>query len=168
MENKRTMEVIPLKKKHYPSVKKIFESGIATKNATFTTEAPDWEDWDAQHLSKCRFVAIDNKQVVGWVALMPFSNVPAYKGVAEISIYIAENARNKGIGKKLMETLIQEAELNFIWMLHAKIFPENEASIKLHKRFGFRIVGVFEQIGQLDNSWRDVVLMERRSQLVGL
>lgn len=162
------MEVKPLTSKHYPAVKTIFEAGIATKNATFTTEAPNWSEWDAQHLSSCRFVVIDKNKVVGWVALMPYSNVPAYRGVAEISIYIAENYRNKGVGKKLMETLIQEAESNFIWMLHAKIFPENLASIALHKHFGFRIVGVFEQIGQLDNNWRDVVLMERRSQLVGL
>jgi phosphinothricin acetyltransferase len=99
---------------------------------------------------------------------MPFSNVPAYRGVAEISVYIAEKARNKGIGKKLMEAVISEAESNFIWMLHAKIFPENMASIALHKHFGFRVVGVFEQIGQLDNQWRNVMLMERRSQKVGL
>lgn len=162
------MEVVPLTSKHYPAVKAIFEAGIATKNATFTTEAPNWNEWDAQHLSICRFVVLDAKEVVGWVALMPFSNVPAYKGVAEISIYIAESYRNKGVGKKLLETLIHEAESNFIWMLQAKIFPENKASIALHKHFGFRVVGVFEQIGQLDSNWRDVVLMERRSQLVGL
>ncbi len=162
------MEVIHLKSKHYLEVKAIFEDGIATKNATFTTEAPSWDDWDALHLPICRFVAIDKNKVIGWIALMPFSNVPAYKGVAEISVYIAEKARNKGIGKKLMEALIAEAESNFIWMLHAKIFPENIASIALHKHFGFRIVGVFEQIGQLDNQWRNVVLMERRSQKVGL
>ncbi|MDO9260539.1 MAG: N-acetyltransferase family protein [Flavobacteriaceae bacterium] len=162
------MEVIPLKSIHYQEVKTIFEDGIATKNATFTTEAPEWEDWDALHLPICRFVAIDKKKVVGWIALMPFSNVPAYRGVAEISVYIAEKARNKGIGKKLMEAVISEAESNFIWMLHAKIFPENMASIALHKHFGFRVVGVFEQIGQLDNQWRNVMLMERRSQKVGL
>lgn len=162
------MEVIPLKSIHYQEVKKIFEDGIATKNATFTTEAPEWEDWDAQHLPICRFVATDKNKVAGWIALMPFSNVPAYRGVAEISIYIAEEARNKGIGIKLMEALISEAESNFIWMLHAKIFPENIASIALHKHVGFRVVGVFEQIGQLDNQWRNVVLMERRSQIIGL
>lgn len=162
------MEVVSLKSVHYQEVKTIFEDGIATKNATFTTEAPDWNDWDKLHLPICRFVAIDKNKVVGWIALMPFSNVPAYKGVAEISVYIAEKKRNKGIGKKLMEALIAEAESNFIWMLHAKIFPENIASIALHKHFGFRVVGVFEQIGQLDNQWRNVVLMERRSQKVGL
>ncbi|MDP2089178.1 MAG: N-acetyltransferase family protein [Flavobacteriaceae bacterium] len=162
------MEVISLTSVHYQEVKTIFEDGIATKNATFTTEAPEWDDWDAQHLQICRFVAIDKNKVVGWIALMPFSNVPAYRGVAEISVYIAKKARNKGIGKKLMEAVISEAESNFIWMLHAKIFPENIASIALHKHFGFRVVGVFEQIGQLDNQWRNVVLMERRSQKVGL
>lgn len=162
------MEVVPLKSVHYKEVKTIFEDGIATKNATFTTEAPEWDDWDVMHLPICRFVAIDKSKVVGWIALMPFSNVPAYRGVAEISVYIAEKARNRGIGKKLMEALISEAESNFIWMLHAKIFPENIASISLHKHFGFRVVGVFEQIGQLDNQWRNVVLMERRSQIVGL
>lgn len=162
------MEIKPLKKSHYSSVKKIFKSGIATRNATFTTEVPDWDTWDAQHISICRFVAIIDNKIAGWIALMPFSNVPAYKGVAEISIYIAEEDRNKGIGKKLMEAVINEAESNFIWMLHAKIFPENTASIALHKHFGFRIVGVFEQIGQLDSEWRNVVLMERRSKIVGL
>jgi phosphinothricin acetyltransferase len=162
------MEIKPLSKKHYSIVKLIFESGISTKNATFTTEAPEWEEWDAQHIPICRFVAIENNKVIGWIALLPFSNVPAYKGVAEISIYIAKEARNKGVGKKLMEALIPEAESNFIWMLHAKIFPENLASIALHKHFGFRVVGVFEQIGKLDNQWRNVVLMERRSQNVGL
>lgn len=162
------MDIKPLLKKHYSSVKSIFESGISTKNATFTTEAPDWEEWDAQHIPICRFVAIENNKVIGWIALLPFSNVPAYKGVAEISIYIAQEARNKGVGKRLMEALIPEAESNFIWMLHARIFPENVASIALHKHFGFRVVGVFEQIGKLDDKWRNVVLMERRSQIVGL
>lgn len=162
------MKVISLKSIHYQAVKKIFEDGIATKNATFTTEAPSWEDWDAQHIPICRFVAVEQNKVLGWVALLPFSNVPAYNGVAEISIYIAEEARNKGVGIKLIEALISEAESNFIWMLHAKIFPENIASIALHKHFGFRVVGVFEQIGQLDNQWRNVVLMERRSRIVGL
>ncbi|MDH3382136.1 MAG: GNAT family N-acetyltransferase, partial [Flavobacteriaceae bacterium] len=87
------MDIKPLLKKHYSSVKSIFESGISTKNATFTTEAPDWEEWDAQHIPICRFVAIENNKVIGWIALLPFSNVPAYKGVAEISIYIAQEAR---------------------------------------------------------------------------
>lgn len=162
------MEIKLLKKSHYASVKKIFEAGIATKNATFTTEVPTWEDWDAQHLSLCRFVAIEESKVVGWIALMPFSNVPAYKGVAEISVYIAEKARNKGIGKMLLNAVITEAESNFIWMLQAKIFPENTASIAIHKHAGFRVVGVLEQIGQLDSEWRNVVLMERRSKIVGL
>jgi phosphinothricin acetyltransferase len=152
-----------LEERDWPAVKAIFEEGIATRAATFETEAPCWEDWDGAHLS-LRLVAEEDGEVVGWAALSPYSARECYRGVAESSVYIAEQVRGRGIGRALMERLVRDSEEAGFWTLQAGVFPENEESLALHGRCGFRVVGVRERIGRLDGEWRDVVLLERRSE----
>ena len=152
----------------WPVVREIYAEGIATKNATFETEVPAWERWDAGHLQKPRLVARSNGQVVGWAALSPVSSRCVYAGVAEESIYIAASARGQGVGKKLLAALVEQSEQAGIWTMQTGIFPENRASIHLHELCGFRVLGVREKIGQMDGVWRDVVFMERRSKVVGV
>lgn len=138
-------------------------------NATFQTTAPNWNEWDTSHLPHCRLVAIQGNIVAGWAALTPVSGRCVYAGVAEVSIYIANEFKGKGIGKKLLQQLITESELHKIWTLQAGIFPENESSIQLHKTCGFRIVGIREKLGVTNSGWwRDVVLLERRSKTTGI
>ena len=152
---------------HWPSVKRIYEEGIATGNATFQTTAPAWEEWDAEHVKNSRLVAIEHAEVQGWAAVTAVSGRCVYAGVAEVSVYVAAAARGKGIGKKLLNALIQETEKNNFWTLQAGVFPENTASIKIHEESGFRIIGKREKIGQLKGVWRDTLLLERRSTIVG-
>ena len=142
----------------------IYKMGIVTRNATFETEVPAWADWDNKHLEHSRFVFIENKKTLGWAALSAVSARPVYKGVAEISIYIDENFRAKGIGSQLMEKVIQSSEEQGIWTLNSSVFPENIATLKLHEKFGFRIIGVKEKVAKLDDKWRNTVLLERRSK----
>ena len=144
-------------------MKAIFEEGIAAGLATFETEAPSWEDWDGAHLP-LRLVAEEDGAVVGWAALTPYSDRECYRGVAESSVYVAERARGRRVGFALMERLVQESERTGYWTLQAGVFPENEASLALHGRCGFRVVGVRERLGQLGGEWKDVVLLERRSE----
>ncbi len=148
----------------WPDVRRIYEEGIATGDATFQTEAPSWESWDAAHLATCRLVAVDtNASVTGWAALSAVSARPVYEGVVEVSVYVAAEARGHGIGRELLEALIAAAEKDGRWTLQAGIFPENTASVALHERCGFRIVGRRERLGRMRGAWRDVLLMERRS-----
>jgi L-amino acid N-acyltransferase YncA len=151
----------------WPEVHAIYLEGIATGNATFETSAPSWEDWDGNHLSSCRLVA-RGSSVLGWAALSAVSRRRVYRGVAEVSVYVAQGARGRAIGRALLEALIQCSERHGIWTLQAGILVENIASIELHSRCGFRAVGRRERIGKLADKWRDVVLMERRSKTVGL
>lgn len=151
----------------WPQVIAIYSMGIATNQATFQTSLPSWEVWDNAHHTHSRLVACLKDHIVGWSALSPVSNRPVYSGVAEESIYIAEEVRGKGIGKQLLQALIAESERNGIWTLQASIFPENFASIRLHESCGFRIVGHRERIGQHYGMWRDTWLLERRSAIVG-
>ncbi len=151
-----------------PAMRTIYREGIATGNATFETDVPEWAAWDKNHLPDCRIVARLKEQVVGWAALSPVSSRCIYAGVAEVSVYVAESARGLGAGKILLRALIEESERAGIWTLQAGIFPENVASIALHKNCGFRELGYRERIGQLDGVWRDVVLLERRSMVVGI
>ncbi|MBI1769560.1 MAG: N-acetyltransferase [Bacteroidetes bacterium] len=162
------MKTENLTEEHFSAVKEIYEEGIATGNATFQTESPAWNEWDKSHLSQCRFVAIENGVVTGWAALTPVSGRCVYAGVAEVSVYISASHRGKGIGKLLLEKLIKESEAKNIWTLQAGIFPENTPSIKLHENLGFRQVGYREKIGQMKGIWRDTVLLERRSKIVGI
>jgi L-amino acid N-acyltransferase YncA len=147
----------------WPAVKTIYEQGIATRLATFETSAPTWQDWDAGHLVDLRLVAEEAGEVVGWAALSPVSRRACYAGVAEVSIYVAEEARGRGVGAALLGRLLADADEAGFWTIQTSIFPENVASIALHERCGFRVVGTRERIGQLDGAWRDTVLMERRA-----
>ena len=151
----------------WPKVSEIYEEGVATRLATFETRVPAWERWDAAHLSGARLLARLNETVVGWAALNQVSARPAYAGVAEVSIYIASAARGQGVGRALLKALIKESEKLDLWTLQAVTFRENAGSIALHKRCGFREVGVRERVAQLDGVWRDTVLLERRSDKVG-
>jgi L-amino acid N-acyltransferase YncA len=150
----------------WPVVAAIYAEGIATGNATFETTVPSYQAWDAAYLPEHRLVARAEGAVVGWTALLPYSRRAVYRGVAEETIYIAERARGQGIGGGLLRELIERAERAGFWTLQASILPENEASIALHERCGFRIVGIRERLGMRDEKWRDVVLLERRSAAV--
>lgn len=152
----------------WADVARIYESGIATKNATFQTEAPDWESWDSAHRKDCRLIAVMDHKIIGWAALSNVSSRCVYSGVAEVSLYVDSDYRGQGIGDQLMDALIRESELNGIWTLQAGIFPENIGSLRLHHKHGFRTIGLKERIGKMDKIWRDVALLERRSQVVGV
>jgi L-amino acid N-acyltransferase YncA len=140
----------------------IYAAGIATRNATFETEVPAWEDWDGSHFPAHRFVAAEGDRVVGWVALTGYSDRCCYQGVADLSVYVDPSAQGRGVGRALLEHLIADAESAGIWTVQAGVFPENAASLALLRRCGFRVVGTRERIGELDGAWRDVVLLERR------
>jgi L-amino acid N-acyltransferase YncA len=157
----------PLRPADWPAVAAIYEQGIRTGQATFETRVPSREEWDAAHLPAHRLVAELGGRLVGWAALSPVSGRCVYAGVAEDSVYVAGHARGRGVGRALLGELVLGAEQTGIWTLQAGIFPENRASIALHQRCGFRIVGVRERLGKLDGVWRDVVLLERRSPAVG-
>jgi len=160
--------ITPMGREHWPEVLRIYLEGIATGNATFEVEAPSWEKWDGSHLPNCRLIAQEESKILGWAALSPVSSRRVYAGVVEVSAYVAEAARGKGIGKSLLSALIESSEDCGVWTLQAGIFPENAASITLHKSLGFREVGRRERIGKMGEAWRDVVLLERRSAKVGI
>jgi L-amino acid N-acyltransferase YncA len=160
-------EIIPMQPADWLAVREIYRQGIATGNATFETELPDWEKWNSAHRQHCRLIARKEEEILGWAALSPVSARAVYAGVAEVSVYVAATARGRGIGKALLQALIEESERHGIWTLQAGIFPENVASITLHKSCEFREVGVRRSIGKLGDTWRDVLLLERRSQVVG-
>src|SRR5215210_73861 len=150
----------------WPEVARIFEEGIGTGNATFDTEVPSWEAWDAAHLPEHRHVAELDGRVVGWIALAPVSSRCCYAGVAEVSAYVAEGDRGDGIGAELLAAAVESSERAGIWTLQTGVFPENEPSLGLLRRFGFRALGTQERIGRLHGVWRDVVVLERRSDVV--
>ncbi|NUT56664.1 MAG: N-acetyltransferase [Thermoleophilia bacterium] len=156
------MLVRPLQQQDYPAVAAVFAEGIATGRATFETTVPTWEEWDAAHLPAHRFLAELDGDVVGWTAVVPYSRRSVYRGVGEESVYVAERARGRGVGRALLDAVIESARAGGLWTLQAGIFPDNEASLELHRRVGFREVGVRERIGQLDGAWRDVLLLELR------
>jgi L-amino acid N-acyltransferase YncA len=151
-------------KDDWESVRAIYQQGIDTGNATFETSVPDWDEWDRAHLASCRLVAWSDERVIGWAALMPVSARAAYRGVVDLSIYVAEETRGRGIGRDLLNALMAESEREGIWTIQAGVFPENEASLALHRSCGFRTVGIRHRIGARDGVWRDVVLMERRAR----
>ena len=159
-----TIEV--LRAEHWPRVARVFEEGIATRNATFETEVPAWEAWDSSHLGEHRFVALRDGKVVGWAAVSPVSSRCCYEGVVENSVYVAESARGQGVGRRLLEELIASTESAGIWTIEAGMFPENVASVRLHEAAGFETVGTHKRLGKLAGEWRDVLLLERRSETI--
>lgn len=190
-----TMKISALLPEHWDAVKAIYEAGLATGNASFQTSAPSWEEWDKAHLAHSRLVALeggvvaldgdavapdgdavapdgelsrDKAVIAGWAALTPVSGRCVYAGVAEVSVYIDARYRGQGVGKLLLQALIEESEASGIWTLQASIFPENTASIRLHEGNGFRQFGIREKIGLHYGVWRDTVLLERRSTTVGI
>ena len=158
-------EVVPMTDAHADAVLAIYQDGLDSGNASFQTEAPDWSVFDAGKLSNHRFVAIAQDGVVlGWVAVSPVSSRPVYAGVVEVSVYVGTSARGGGVGRTLLDVVIESTEAAGVWTLQAGIFPENAASLALHERAGFRVLGVQEKIGRHgDRGWRDVVRLERRS-----
>ena len=146
----------------WTAVEAIYAEGIATREATFETSPPEYSAFHASHHQEHRLVAVENGRIVGWVALAPTSSRACYAGVAESSVYIAESARGRGIGRALMEAVIASAQAGGIWTIQAGMFPENAASLALHENLGFRLVGRFKRIAQLDGVWRDTVLLELR------
>ena len=164
------MEIIfrPMTAKKKKNVSEIYRQGIETGNATFQQEIPTYTDWDNGHLKNCRIVAIKDNEVAGWAALTPVSGRCVYAGVAEVSVYVADKNRGHKIGHKLLEKLIIESENEKLWTLQAGIFPENIASLKIHEALGFRKIGHRERIGQMNGIWRDIILLERRSKLIGI
>ena len=158
------MKIEKLTQKHWQKVTQIYQEGITTKNATFETEPPNWKDWNETHHQHSRFVLLENEVVLGWCAIGPVSKREAYKGVAEVSVYVSLNHLGKGIGNLLMEILITTSEENGIWSLYSSLFPENKGSINLHVKNGFRKIGIREKIARQDGIWRDTVLYERRSK----
>ena len=148
----------------WADVAAIYRDGMRDGLATFETEVPSWQAWDAGHT--IRVVADLDEQVIGWAALSPSSSRWAYRGVAESSVYVARDRHGRGVGRSLMEALIERSERAGIWTIQTSIFPENEASLNLHQRVGFRVVGERKSIARRDGLWRDTVLLERRSEAI--
>jgi phosphinothricin acetyltransferase len=160
------VSIEPMNAVDWPAMRDVYAEGIATGQATFEEHPPSWEDWDREHLAGCRLVARREGLVVGWAALAPVSRREAYRGVAEVSLYVAATERGSGVGRALGEALVAASEQAGIWTLEGWIFPENRTSLALCEAFGFRVVGVRERIGRMGDRWRDVVLVERRSKAV--
>jgi phosphinothricin acetyltransferase len=158
----------PMTAEDWTSVAEIYKQGIETGNATFQQEIPTWDDWNNGHIKSCRIIAEINNEIVGWAALIAVSGRCVYAGVAEVSVYIANKYRGQKIGTKLLDKLIIESENEKLWTLQAGIFPENFTSLKIHEELGFRKIGHREKIGKMNGIWRDTVLLERRSKLIGI
>jgi len=162
------MKLIPITEEHFPAIAEIYQQGIDTGFATFETSVPSWEIWNESKLPHSRFLAMENNVTLGWIALSKVSSRCVYQGVAELSVYVSENHRKKGVGKFLLENLIKDSENHGIWTLQSGMFTENEATIALHQSLGFRIIGYRERIGKLNGVWKDNIIMERRSKIVGI
>ena len=158
----------PFVKSDFPSVKDIYQQGIDSGDATFQEQAKDYDDWNESVLSNCRLVAENNRQIIGWAALSSASNRCVYSGIAEVSVYVSSNSQGSGVGNSLLDALIKASEEQGIWTLQAGIFPENKASIHIHSKNGFKVLGIRDKLGQMNGIWRDIVFMERRSKVVGL
>ena len=161
------MHIRPFVQSDFPAVQSIYQQGIDTGNATFQTVVKDWQQWDDSYLPHPRLVAELDGQVVGWATLSSVSSRAVYQGVAEVSIYIAPTASGRGVGSGLLNALITESESHGIWTLQAGIFPENKSSIAIHQKNGFKTVGLRDKLGQMNGVWRDILLLERRSTVVG-
>lgn len=162
-----TVSIRPMTADDWPAVRTIYEEGIATGHATFEQKAPAWDAWDADHLPDCRLVAERGEEVIGWAALSAVSGRCVYAGVGEVSVYVAASARGQGVGRRLLQALVEASERCGLWTLQAGIFPENAGSVAVHERCGFRVIGRRARIGQMHGQWRDILLLERRSEVVG-
>lgn len=167
MSDEHTFQIREMRHADWPAVRRIYEEGIESRVATFETSCPPWDEWNASHLAVCRLVGEDPTGVVGWAALSPVSDRCAYGGVAEVSVYVAATSRGQGVGTRLLEQLVEASEEAGLWTLQAGVFAENESSVRMHERAGFRIVGTRERLGRLGGAWKDVMLLERRSSKVG-
>ena len=167
-ESRMTFMIERMTPGHWGEAREVYLEGLATGDASFETDAPDWARWDATHLGCCRLVALEGGRVTGWAALSPVSTREVYAGVAEVSVYVGASFRGKGLGRALLSALVRESEAAGLWTLQASIFPENEASVALHLACGFREVGRRERVARRDGRWRDTVLLERRSLTVGV
>ncbi|GAB3046636.1 GNAT family N-acetyltransferase [Virgibacillus ainsalahensis] len=165
---KENIVIEKMSKADWNQVREIYLEGINTGNATFDTESPTWEEWNEKYAPTCRLVVKEEGNVIGWAALLPMNGKAAFYGVAELSIYLSPKSAGKGIGTRLLSELITASEANGFWTLQSGIFPENVTSIKLHRNAGFREVGVRRRLGRLNGVWRDVVMLERRSSVVGV
>jgi len=162
------VQINKMQRKDWDSVSKIYKEGIETGLATFEKEIPSWGKWDKNHLKSCRLIATLNHKIIGWAALSAVSSRCVYGGVAEVSVYVAKKEWGNKVGKRLMLALINESEKEGLWTLQSGVFSNNLSSIELHKNVGFRVIGLREKIGQLDGEWKDNVLMERRSKIIGV
>jgi L-amino acid N-acyltransferase YncA len=160
------VQIRDLRPGDWPEVAAIYADGIGTRNATFETAVPAWDEWDEAHLRRHRLVAVAGDGVVGWAALAPASARACYAGVAEDSVYVAREWQGRGVGRTLLERLIRKSEADGIWTIQTSVFPENRPSLALHVRCGFRVMGIRERIAQLDGVWRDTFLLERRAGAV--
>lgn len=164
--NLQDMEIRKLTPEDWQQVELIYQKGIDTGNATFQTSTPSWEYWDNSHLKSCRIVVENDRHIIGWAALTPVSSRCVYAGVGEVSVYVDPAHSGKGIGLILLNELVKQSEAEGIWTLQAGIFPENTASLRIHEKAGFRILGIREKIGKQNGIWRDTALLERRSPLI--
>jgi L-amino acid N-acyltransferase YncA len=162
------MKIRPMREGDSEAVLNIYSEGIEDRVATFETRCPDWHAWCENHLEICRLVADDGDRILGWGALGPVSRRDCYRGVAEVSLYVARQARGQGIGLAILEELIKASEEAGFWTLQGATFEENESSLRLQLRCGFRVVGKRERIAKLDGRWRDTVITERRSRVIGI
>ena len=161
------MRIEPMTESHADAVLAIYQAGLDTGLASFEVTAPAWPAWDAAHLPDHRFVAVGDGDVLGWIAVSPVSSRCVYAGVVEHSVYVAPAAKGQGVGRRLLDALITSTEAAGIWTIQAGVFPENAASLALHHVAGFRVIGVRERVGKHQGRWRDVVLLERRSNVAG-
>jgi L-amino acid N-acyltransferase YncA len=164
----KQMQIRAMEETYWPQVEAIYRAGIETGDATFETTTPTYERWTLSSVSGCSLVACDGDTIFGWCKISLVSDRCVYAGVGEVSTYVHTEAKGKGVGSTLLATLIQKSEEKGFWTLNAGIFPENEASIKLHRKHGFREVGRRERIGKMNGVWRDVLLFERRSSVTGV
>lgn len=162
-----SVEIVHMVIEDWPEVRAIYVAGLQTGHASFETSVPDFDLWDANHFERPRLIAKDGDTIVGWAALSPISRRAVYRGVGEVSVYVDPARSGEGIGTALLVALVEASEQAGMWTLQASMFPENEASIALHRSQGFRVVGTREKLAQHHGVWRDVVLMERRSEVVG-